>query len=127
MHRGRTERRRNPAVQAQAQSEKRDQGASASAQESPVAENGEQADNVASPSQEQLPNQQVQVSMLGSKKHVINSSAGRCHMSLLCSQEVTMNISQRDLASLKDAIKRQKGGGDDGGFVEVSDIHVQHA
>lgn len=30
-----------------------------------------------------------------------------------------MDISQKDLASLKDAIKRQKGGGDDGGFVEV--------
>ena len=36
-------------------------------------------------------------------------------------QEVTMKMSQEDLASLKDAIRKQKGGGgaDDSSFVEV--------
>ena len=53
------ERRRTPAFKAQAQSEKKEQEASASAQDSLVAEQDEQADNVASPSQEQLSNQQV--------------------------------------------------------------------
>jgi len=41
--------------------------------------------------------------------------------SMLWMQEVTMKMSPEDLASLKDAIKRQKGGGgDDINFVEVS-------
>ena len=51
--------RRNPTARAQAQSEKAEQEASASAEGAPAAEQKGQLDNVASPSQEQLPNQKV--------------------------------------------------------------------
>lgn len=53
--------RSGASVRAQAQSEKKEQEASASAQESTSAQRDGQADNVTTPLQEQLPNQQVRV------------------------------------------------------------------
>ncbi|CAK0745763.1 hypothetical protein CVIRNUC_001643 [Coccomyxa viridis] len=84
--------RRNPTARAQAQSEKAEQEASASAEGAPAAEQKGQLDNVPSPSQEQLPNQ----------------------------KGVTVKMSQEDLNAIKKAMQKQKGagGGEEAGFVE---------
>ena len=107
---------------AQAKQVKGEQEASASAQESVKAEQEGQADNVATPMQEQLPNQQVCDVLVRSSGSFVTQVNGFPH-SMLLMQEVTMKMSQEDLASLKDAIRKQKSGGggtDDSGFVEAS-------